>query len=194
MRKSLKKFLVLLLSVPLGLLQRFTSPLIRLWRLASANSRIEIGSSCVLEGKLHLLGSENIKIGEEGYFYRDIHLETQEDGQIEIEDDVVISSGVHLVSFYKISLGKGVMIGEYSSIRDANHNPGSQIRHSGHNGAPITIENNAWVGRGCCILPGVTIGANSIIGANSVVTRSVPANSVAVGSPAKVIKTTPSND
>ncbi len=54
--------------------------------------------------------------------------------------------------------------------------------------APITIGNNVWLGGGAIICPGVTIGENSSIGAGSVVTKSIPANSVAVGNPCRVIR------
>ncbi len=53
---------------------------------------------------------------------------------------------------------------------------------------PITIEDNVWIGGGAILLPGVTIGKNSVIGAGSVVTRSIPENSVAVGNPCRTIK------
>ncbi|MET0871100.1 MAG: DapH/DapD/GlmU-related protein, partial [Paeniglutamicibacter terrestris] len=53
---------------------------------------------------------------------------------------------------------------------------------------PITIGENVWIGGGATILPGVSIGENSVIGAGSVVTRDVPANVVAVGNPARVMK------
>ena len=53
---------------------------------------------------------------------------------------------------------------------------------------PIEIENNVWIGGGCILLPGVTIGENSVIGAGSVVTRPVPPNCVAVGNPCRVIR------
>ncbi len=54
--------------------------------------------------------------------------------------------------------------------------------------APITIGNNVWIGGGAIICPGVTIGDNSSIGAGSVVTKSIPANKVAVGNPCRVIR------
>ncbi|MFE5409448.1 sugar O-acetyltransferase [Microbacterium sp. NPDC056569] len=54
---------------------------------------------------------------------------------------------------------------------------------------PITIEDNVWLGGGVIVCPGVTIGENSVIGAGSVVTKDIPANVVAVGSPARVIRT-----
>ena len=53
---------------------------------------------------------------------------------------------------------------------------------------PIEIENNVWIGGGCILLPGVTIGENSVIGAGSVVNRPIPANCVAVGNPCRVIR------
>ena len=60
-------------------------------------------------------------------------------------------------------------------------------KHSDHK--PITIGENCWIGRNVSILKGVTIGDNSVIAANSVVTKSIPANSIAAGNPAKVVKT-----
>lgn len=54
---------------------------------------------------------------------------------------------------------------------------------------PITVGNNVWIGGNVCVLPGVTIGDNCVIGAGSVVVKDIPANSVAAGNPCKVIKT-----
>ena len=54
---------------------------------------------------------------------------------------------------------------------------------------PITIGNNVWIGAQVCVLPGVTIGDNTIIGAGSVVTKSIPANVLAVGNPCRVLRT-----
>lgn len=54
---------------------------------------------------------------------------------------------------------------------------------------PVVIEAEVWLGEGVCVLPGVRIGRSSIIGANSVVTRDIPPRSVAVGAPARVIRT-----
>ena len=54
---------------------------------------------------------------------------------------------------------------------------------------PIEIKDNVWIGGGSILLPGVTVGENSVIGAGSVVTRSIPANCVAVGNPCRVIRT-----
>lgn len=53
---------------------------------------------------------------------------------------------------------------------------------------PITIGHNVWIGGNVCVLPGVTIGDNSVIGAGSVVVGDIPARSVAVGNPCRVVK------
>ena len=54
---------------------------------------------------------------------------------------------------------------------------------------PVRVDDGAWLGQGVVVLPGVTIGARSVIGANSVVTSDIPERCIAVGAPAKVIRT-----
>ncbi|UHD18705.1 acyltransferase [Thiocapsa bogorovii] len=122
--------------------------------------------------------------------YETSGLETQGAGEIEVGDEVVLSRGVHLVAFERIRIGDGSMVGEYTSIRDANHRTGTEpaLRWSGHESSPITIGRQAWIGRGVTLLPGVTIGDAAVIGANAVVTRDIPAGAVAVGVPARVVR------
>ena len=82
------------------------------------------------------------------------------------------------------------MIGEFATIRDANHGTeaGKTVHSQSHKAEAIQIGKDVWIGRGVAILPGVNIGDGSIVGANSVVTKSIPAGMIAVGSPANVIK------
>lgn len=71
-------------------------------------------------------------------------------------------------------------------VQNWNENSGQEFSHC--YAQPVIIEDNVWIGGGAIILPNVTIGKNSVIGAGSVVTRSIPANCVAVGNPCRVIK------
>ena len=89
-----------------------------------------------------------------------------------------------------INIGDDILIGEYTSIRDQDYNfkKGKLIREQELKTAPIVIENNVWIGKGCTILKGVTIKTGSVIGANSLVNMDIPEYSIAVGTPAKIIK------
>jgi maltose O-acetyltransferase len=72
----------------------------------------------------------------------------------------------------------------------ADHPLDPKTRRNGlENAKPISIDADAWLGGGAIVLPGRSIGANSVVGAGSVVTRDIPPNSVAVGNPCRVIRT-----
>ncbi|WP_312364794.1 DapH/DapD/GlmU-related protein [Sphingobacterium sp.] len=91
---------------------------------------------------------------------------------IVIEDDVMIGSGVHIyVNNHKFD---DITI----PIIDQGYYPD----------LPVILKKGCWIGANTIILPGVTIGENSVVGAGSVVTKSIPKNVVAVGNPAKVLK------
>ena len=185
-----KKILVSALQ-PLTKLINQSDAIGRLWasaRLQSAlNGTLDVSVVVLNTPEIH--GTRRINLGKNLFLYRDLYFETRENGVINIGDDVVLSRGVHLVAYSEIVLETGVMVGEYSSIRDANHRviAGSSVRYSGHQGKPIVIKRNAWVGRGVTILGGVTIGEGAVIGANAVVTKNIPAGAVAVGIPARII-------
>lgn len=88
-----------------------------------------------------------------------------------------------------IHIGRGCLIGPNVQLLTPTHPLDPIPRAAGIEGAePITLEENVWLGGGVIVCPGVTIGANSVIGAGAVVTRDIPKNSVAVGNPARVIR------
>lgn len=88
-----------------------------------------------------------------------------------------------------VTFGDDIQIGPNCGFYTAGHPVDPEQRRSGVEFAhPITVGNNVWFGGGCTVLPGVTIGDNCVIGAGSVVTRDIPANCVAVGSPCRVLR------
>lgn len=105
---------------------------------------------------------------------------------------------LHLTCMNKITIGNGVLTGRWVTITDNGHGKSSEIaeeippiKRNLFSKGPVVIGDNVWIGDKATILPGVTIGKNSIIAANSVVTHDIPANTVAAGNPAIIIKITP---
>jgi acetyltransferase-like isoleucine patch superfamily enzyme len=116
-------------------------------------------------------------------------LETYDGARIEIGPGVTINDGVTLCAYFGIRIGANTLIGEYASIRDANHGTlaGQPIRWQKHQGAPIRIGDDCWIARGAIVLRGVNMGNGAVAAANSVVNKDVPANAIVGGIPAKPI-------
>lgn len=109
---------------------------------------------------------------------------------LEIGDEVTCSMGVVLAAQSSIRLGRAALVGEYVSIRDADHGMAlvSRIRDQPMVTAPVVIGQDVWIGRGTCVLKGGTMGDRTVVGANSVVARSMDAAVAALGAPARVLK------
>ena len=89
-----------------------------------------------------------------------------------------------------ISIGRDCQIATDVQLLTAEHPLDPDTRRRGWESArPIVLGDNVWLGGGVIVLPGVSIGENTVVGAGSVVTRDLPANTVAVGSPARVVRT-----
>lgn len=116
---------------------------------------------------------------------------TVKHGRLEIDTRTYIGQFCVVCARESIKIGTDCLIAEHVSIRDQDHRfgPGLTTAEAGFTTSPITIGNNVWIGAKSTITKGVTIGDNSVIGANSVVTHDIPANSIAVGAPARVIRT-----
>lgn len=160
----------------------------RLWAFARLQRDLgqRLDASNVILGRVEVEGTRRVCLGAGALIHAGVLLETQGHGRIDIGDRVVLSRGVHIVAFDHVHLGDDVMLGEYTSIRDANHRASDQrMRDSGHDAAAITLDRNVWIGRGAVVLKGVHIGESAIVGANAVVTRSLPAGARARGVPAR---------
>jgi lipopolysaccharide O-acetyltransferase len=117
---------------------------------------------------------------------------------VQIGNDVSISERVHISCIEHVRIGNGVLIGSGSFIADHNHGIYSGIEQSIPSippaqrvlggGGPVRIEDNVWIGDNVVIVGPVSIGTGSIIGANSVVRKDIPAHTMAAGAPARAIK------
>lgn len=152
-----------------------------------------------------ILGLKYIKIGKNFHTGKDFWLEavveyngTKFSPQIIIGDNVSFSDFGHIGATHYVKIGNNVLFGSKCYITDHNHG----IYHGNNSSNPevspimrqltidqkVIIEDNVWIGDNVVVLPGVTIGRGSIVAANAVVSKDIPAYSIAVGIPAKIIK------
>jgi acetyltransferase-like isoleucine patch superfamily enzyme len=106
-----------------------------------------------------------------------------------LKDDVDLALDVYIESSGGVEVGERVLVGPRTCIISANHAiplGHGRIFGAGRVDAPVVIENDVWLGANVIVLPGVRIGEGAVIGAGSVVTRNIPAMTVAVGNPARV--------
>ena len=152
--------------------------------------------SYLIEGACHISVGENVCIGggiqltawvTYGY--------NGSDSIISIADGSNIGSYNHITAINGIKIGTNVLTGKYVTITDNSHGETnisdlriSPMKRKVCSKGRVVIGNNVWIGDKVTILPNVNIGEGSIVGANSVVTKSIPPYSVAVGNPARIIK------
>ena len=108
---------------------------------------------------------------------------------VHLGKDVYTNFGVTFVDDTHIYVGDYTMIGPNVTIATAGHPVDPDLRRKGlQYNLPVHIGKNCWLGAGVIVLPGVTIGDNTVIGAGSVVTKDIPSGVVAVGNPCKVLR------
>lgn len=108
---------------------------------------------------------------------------------IEIGENFYSNHNLVILDANKVTFGNNVFVAPNCGFYTAGHPLDAEARNKGLEYAkPIMVGNNVWIGGNVVVLPGVTIGDNTVIGAGSVVTKDIPANVVAVGNPCRVIK------
>jgi acetyltransferase-like isoleucine patch superfamily enzyme len=145
-----------------------------------------IDNRCVFYGSENIYFDHNVSIGTNSLF-------SAEGGEIKVGENTSFNSGVHINASVcgKIFIGKNCLIGPNVVMRTADHifaNIDIPIRLQGHKCENIILEEDVWIGANVVITGGVTIGKGCVIGAGSVVTKNIPEFSIAVGIPARVIK------
>lgn len=110
---------------------------------------------------------------------------------VSIGDRTTIGRGSHIVGHFCIEIGDDIQTGPYVYVTDQNHvyeDPAVPVGRQWPVEEAVSIGSGSWLGTGVVVLPGARIGRNAVIGAGSVVTGEIPDHTVAVGSPARVVK------
>jgi maltose O-acetyltransferase len=107
---------------------------------------------------------------------------------IELGERVYFNFNCIVLDVCKVTVGDYSQIGSGVQILTPLHPLNAELRRKQEYGAPVTIGSDVWVGSGAIILPGVNIGSRTVVGAGSVVSRSLPANVLALGNPCRVIR------
>ena len=194
------RFLIKFLNLPSTLRIKLYPHINRL--ILKANGAV-FGKNLQIPGKVSwLIEGSKLNIGDNFYLYsgngvNPIASNLQADVYVEPGAALTIGNNVGMSStrlwiHESARIGNNVKIGGCVLITDTDAHPMDYMaRRSSNEGtksAPVVIEDDVWVGAHCIILKGVTIGARSIIGAGSVVTKSIPADCVAASNPCRVIK------
>lgn len=154
-------------------------------------------NSVVAKPYLQLSGCKNISIGNNTTILDNCRLAVYGDNDkpnIAIGDNCYIGFGFSALASSKgfINIGNNVLFASNVLVTNENHgiNPDSKVPYMAQEltAENVRIGDGCWIGEKVCILSGVSIGEKSIIGAGSVVTKSIPSFSIAVGNPAKVLK------
>lgn len=138
--------------------------------------------------KCVLMRWRGAKVGRNIKIWRDVWIDDYR--KLVIGDNVSIGKSAMLQCIGRIHIGNNVMIAHGSQLVSAGHHipqAGEAMRYSGLDIAPIIIEDDAWIGAGAIILPGVTIGAGAVVAAGAVVTKTVDPNTIVGGIPAVLI-------
>ena len=141
-----------------------------------------------LEEKAAMLQKMFAEIGEDCYIETPLH--TNFGGRyVHFGKKIYANFNLTLVDDTHIYVGDFCQIGPHVVLATAGHPIDPALREQGLQfNAPIRVGRNCWLGAGVLVMPGVTIGDNTVVGAGSVVTRDLPANVVAVGNPCRVLR------
>ena len=137
--------------------------------------------------RVELLNKPLANMGENCYIEPPLHANWG--CHTHLGNNVYANFNLTLVDDTDIYIGDSVMLGPNVVLATAGHPVDPELRRLVYQfNQPIHIGNNVWLGAGVIVLPGVTIGDNSVVGAGSVVTKDIPANVVAVGNPCRILR------
>jgi lipopolysaccharide O-acetyltransferase len=152
----------------------------------------------IIWSDIKIRGVSHIKFGRNFTAGRGLWLEAEgSNARLIIGDNVNVSDWVHIGAINLVQIGQGCLLGSKVVVTDHSHGQLSDIGSEGvtlrpnvrrlYSKGPVILESNVWLGDNVVVLPGVTIGAYAIVGANAVVTRNIPTKTVWAGVPAKQV-------
>ncbi len=150
-----------------------------------------IGSDCVFESGVLVFHPENITLGRNVYVGHQAILKGYYQNELRIGDESWIGQQVFMHAAGGLTIGARVGIGPGVKILTSQHQEAGRetpVLFSPVSTAPVVIEDDADIGIGAIVLPGVTVGRGAVVGAGAVVTRDVPAYAVVAGSPARILR------
>jgi acetyltransferase-like isoleucine patch superfamily enzyme len=164
-----------------------------LFTRAIAGSFLTFGAESIIELPVTLHGASRVAIGSKVFVGPGSWLFTQgQEALLEIGDGTRMSGMCVLSAVQSVRVGRSVLLGRNVYIADNSHGTSDAavpiVDQELEKVAPVIIEDHAWLGQNSVILSGVTIGRGAVVGANSVVLNDIPPRTVAVGSPAKVVR------
>lgn len=146
--------------------------------------------------QVKIMGIARIRFGGSFMAGRGLWLQAIGEGRLNLGANINVSDWVHIGALDQVTIGDGCLMGSKVLITDHSHGtvtdiaPPALLRPDARplqSKGPVVLEANVWLGDGVVVLPGVRIGSNAIVGANSVVTRNIPDNTVWAGCPATQI-------
>jgi acetyltransferase-like isoleucine patch superfamily enzyme len=170
----------------------------RCYSWASRGAFAHCGANTVIGRHAKLVAPHLIEIGSDVVLGEHAWLNAKDDRRsgdstLTIGNGAYIGRFVHINAWRSVHIGKDVLIGDRVFISDADHNfqaPDVPIKRQGDRFVgEVDLKEGCWIGIGAAILPGVTIGRNSVVAANAVVTKSVADFTVVGGIPARPIRT-----
>lgn len=181
-------------------MKRISKVINRIKWIFSSKTLKHIGKNSHVEENFSIIGGQFIDIGNNFSSGKNLkihafEIDDSKKPRIVIGNDVTITDNCYLSAAGEIKIADGTLLGENTFICDNFHGGNTfeeletppnerKITYKGS----VNIEENVWTGRNVCIMPGVSIGKGSIIGANAVVTHDIPPYSIAVGAPARIIR------
>jgi acetyltransferase-like isoleucine patch superfamily enzyme len=174
------------------------------WKLAALGRTAwqrrfgSMGAASVVKKPRLITSPDRIFIGDGVFIKRSARLEVvppargaKSLGRILIANDVQVEEFIHVAAAEEVAIGPGTSIGSYAYITDHDHGRPVQGQHVLD--APLLIKPTrigarVWIGERACILKGVTIGDDAVVGAGAVVTKDVPTGAIVAGVPARIIR------